>query len=68
MSKFLCKCGHLLSNIGVPNEMEGTLKSLWNEDKEYSAWECEYCNRLWININNYCVSYRREDGLMEKIF
>jgi hypothetical protein len=64
MAKFLCKCGHLLSNSEIPNDIQYHVYS----DKEWhekilinnnidvlelpkpaiDVWKCPVCQRLYI--------------------
>ncbi len=37
MSKFTCKCGHIISNVICPNEIEGSLFSDKSEEKFFEG-------------------------------
>ena len=61
MSKLKCLCGNVLSNVGIPNEMEGIIikdsdlvfntKLTYMEvmNKGRTVWECKMCGRLAIS-------------------
>ncbi len=70
MGKLGCPCGHTLSNTGCPNDIEGLIFNLYQEDMDIDSgrdvWECKECGRLAVSyptINDCKVKwYIPENG------
>jgi hypothetical protein len=70
MSKFQCKCGEILSNSLVPNDiefwaysdrewdkiMEQDTYNSWEIPRPYhEVWKCPACQRIYIFENNQLI-------------
>lgn len=74
MAHLRCECGKRLSNVCVPNNLEGEICGLFEYKKRY-VWECCECGRLFIDVDDLEIKgcsiqkiYVPEDGKVGNLF
>ena len=74
MAQMNCNCGNRMSTVIFPNYIEGEIKGIF-EYKTRSVWQCGFCGRLWIDVDDPEVkgchiskSYLPEDGKSGDLF
>jgi hypothetical protein len=61
-----CPCGNRMSNVSVPNNIEGIIHNCWEDEFTYGNgidfWECKDCGRLGVELPSKIKWYVPEDG------